>query len=410
MPASQIDFSALTQVVHFSLVPNPDGSLNSNANGLSSANSADLISHAHAAGKKVLVCVGGASSQTGFRGATTSTNRAAFISNLVNFVSTRGYDGVDIDWEPLEPLDTPQYTNLIHGLRAALNAVAPRPLLTAAVAPPPTPTSLLASLQNQFDQINLMTYDLSGPYTGWVTWFNAPLYDGGYHFASTGSLVPSADGMVNACIAAGVAPGKLGIGIAFYGWLWSGGSGTSTGGAALPRQNWTTAPIATQPTYNTIISTYYQTNLYHWDTIAQSAYLSIDGVGSSNDRFISYDDQRTCQSKVSYARNRGLGGVMIWQLAQDHLPNQPDPLLQAVKQAMATPGKTTIQRNGDDVNLTFTTCPLGSYRIQWNSNLTTGFWNTLIITNDTGIGGMMRVTDPAPISQSPRFFRIQTPP
>ena len=32
LPPSQIDFGAVTHVIHFSLVPNSDGSLNTNAN------------------------------------------------------------------------------------------------------------------------------------------------------------------------------------------------------------------------------------------------------------------------------------------------------------------------------------------------------------------------------------------
>src|SRR5262245_17238112 len=87
MPASSIDFAALTHIIHFSLVPNSDGTLNSSANSLTAANSSDIISHAHAAGKKVLVCVGGAGSQAGFQGATSSVNRGAFITNLVNLIS-----------------------------------------------------------------------------------------------------------------------------------------------------------------------------------------------------------------------------------------------------------------------------------------------------------------------------------
>jgi chitinase len=369
MPASSIDFTALTHIIHFSVIPNTDGTLNSSANSLSSGNSSDIVSHAHAAGKKVLFCIGGAGSQTGFQGATSSANRSGFITNLVNLMSARGYDGIDIDWEPLDPSDANQFTNFVNGLRISLNAINPRPLLTAAVASPPTPPTLLASVQSQFDQINLMTYDLSGPYPGWVTWFNAPIYDGGFTFPSTGGLVPSADGMVKSMTSSGVPPGKLGIGIAFYGWIWSGGTGTSTGGAALPRQGWTTTPSTTQQSYNTILSTYYQSNLYHWDTAAQSAYLSIDNSGSNNDKFISYDDTRTCQSKVSYARNRHLGGVMIWELAQDHHVGQPDPLLQSIKQALATPGSTAIQLNSQTIDLGFASIPLGLYRVQWSSNI-----------------------------------------
>ena len=32
--------------------------------------------------------------------------------------------------------------------------------------------------------------------------------------------------------------------------------------------------------------------------------------------FVSYDDEHTCQAKVSYARDLGLGGVMIWEIGQ----------------------------------------------------------------------------------------------
>lgn len=409
MPASSLDFSALTHIIHFSLVPNSDGTLNSSDNGVTVANSSDIVSHAHGAGKKVLICVGGAGSQTGFQGATSAANRGTFITNLVNVVSARGYDGIDIDWEPLDPSDANQFTNFVNGLRVALNGMNPRPLLTAAIASPPTPPSLLAQIQNQFDQINLMTYDLSGPYPGWVTWFNAPIFGGGYTFPSTGGPVPSADGMVSNITNAGVSPGKLGIGIAFYGWIWSGGAGTSTGGAALPRQAWTSVPGTTQLSYNSIMSTYYQSNIYRWDAPAQSAYLTIDNSGSSNDKFISYDDQRTCQSKVSYARNRHLGGVMIWELAQDHHAGQVDPLLQSIKLALATPGLTALQFNGQGIDLSFESVPLGAYRVLWSSNASSGSWNTLAITNMSSTGGVLHVTDPM-ANQPERFYRVQTPP
>ena len=409
MPASAIDFAALTHIIHFSVVPNSNGTLDSSVNGLSPANSADIISHAHSAGCKVLFCVGGAGSQTGFQGATSAANRAGFITNLVNFMTARGYDGIDLDWEPLGASDANQFTNLVNGLRTALDAISPKPLLTAAIASPPTPASLIASLQAKFDQINLMTYDLSGPYPGWVTWFNAPIFDGGYRFPSTSGLVPSADGMVGSLTNAGVPPGKLGIGIAFYGWIWSGGAGTSTGGAALPRQSWTTAPTTTQLSYNSLLATYYQSNLYRWDESAQAAYLTIDNAGSSNDKFVSYDDERVCQAKVSYARNARLGGLMIWELAQDHKANQVDPLLKAIKQAFASPGSTSIQPVGTNIDLSFTSVPLGSYRIQWASNLPPAAWNTLAVTNMSGTGGPLHVVDTNGLRPD-RFYRVQTPP
>jgi chitinase len=418
---AKIDFTALTHIIHFSVAPNSDGSLNTSLNGITPAYSADLVTRAHGAGRKVLFCVGGANSETGFQGATASPNLATFIRNLTNFAATYGYDGVDVDWEPLPASDFGQYTNLITGLRAALNGFPQYKLLSVAAGaypsygdPPTGEYVMFAALQSQFDQINIMTYDLAGPYDGWVTWFNAPIYDGGYRFPSTGGLIPSAEGSVTNFIGNGVAPGKLGIGIAFYGDLWAGGAGTSTGGASQPRQSWTTAPTVTQIAYSDIMSTYYQSNLYHWDSDAQAAYLGINNTGSANDKFISYDDEHTCQAKLSYARNRHLGGVMIWELGQGYRATQPtgqrDPLVQAIKQALATPGVTTIRRSGLDIQLDFTSAPLALYRILWTSNLTLSAWNNLT-NNVSGSGGPLRITDPGAITNQPqRFYRVQTPP
>lgn len=418
MPASNIDFSALTHVIHFSVVPNSDGSLNYTANGISTANSSDIISRAHGARVPVLICVGGAGSEGAFQSACAPATLPTFINSLTNFVATRGYDGVDVDWEPLPFSDSQQYTNLVDGLHSALSGFSQPKLLTAAAGAYPaygdSPTAeyaMFARLQNQFEQINIMTYDLSGPYAGWVTWFNSPIYDGGYRFPSTGGLVPSVDGAVANFLSNGVAPAKLGIGIAFYGYLWTGGLGTSSNCITGPRQSWTNAPTATAISYNNIISGYYHANLYNWDGSAQSAYLGITNANPVQNIFLSYDDQRTCQAKVSYARNHGLGGVMIWELAQDHSANTPDPLLQAVKQAVATPGQSNLQSSGFDVNLTFSSIALGSYRVQWSSDLTLGVWNTLVVTNISGPGGPLQISDQGALTNYPgRFYRIQTPP
>jgi chitinase len=338
MPVSDIDFTVVTHVIQFALAPNADGSLDEAANGIERTNAADLVKRAHDAGKKVLICVGGANSGPGFQGATVNAHRAAFIVNLVRFLTDWNYDGIDLDWEPLAASDFPQYTNRVVELRAAMDAAPTRKLLTAAVSAYPnygdsisSEYTLFGALQTQFDQINIMTYDLSGAYAGWVTWFNSPLYDRGFRFPSTGELVPSINGAVKNFVASGVAAAKLGVGIAFYGDVWAGGTGASTDGVSLPRQTWVSPPTVTQVSYAAIMSDYYKSNLYCWDTRAKAAYLSVDKPGAADDRFISYDDEHTCQAKVDYARDYGLGGIMIWQLAQGHFPDKPagmrDPLV-----------------------------------------------------------------------------------
>src|SRR3989442_6023330 len=335
LPAQNSDYGALTHVIHFSLVPNSNGTLDYASNSITQANSSALVQAAHAAGKKALICVGGWATDGGFLGASSSGTLPIFVSNLVGFMTSRGYDGGDIDREPLNPGDAVQYTALITALRTALDAVSPRPLLTAATAWQP---SILAQVQSKFDQINIMTYDLSGAWGGWVTWHNSAIYDGGYTFPSTGGPVPSANGMVDGFTSAGIAKSKLGIGIDFYALFWSGGSGTPAGGATEPRQGWSGAPsVQANLPYSSMMQTYYQPQYVHWDAGAQAAYLGIDNAGSANDKFISYDDETTCQKKVQYTRDKGIGGVIIWELGGGYLPSSfpnRDRLLQAVKQAL----------------------------------------------------------------------------
>jgi chitinase len=418
MAPSNIDFTTVTHVIHFALAPETGGSINSTANGLTASACAKLVGLAHAAGRKALVCVGGASTETDFLGATTSANLGLFVSNIVNFMSGYGYDGVDLDWEPFNSADAAQYTNLVMALRAALDGLGAHPLLTVAAPAYPeygdSPTAeftMLASVQGQFDQINIETYDLSGPYEGWVTWYNSPIYDGGYTFPDAPTeLVPSINGAVSNFVNNGVQPGKLGVGLPFYGYTWTGGPGMTQ-----PRQGWpaTNVPTITAYTYAQIMDTYYQSNLYHWDNVAQAAYLSITNVPAPNDMFISYDDGRACQSKVSYARNLHLGGLMIWELSQDYFANQPGgqrtPLTTALKQALATPSLSSIQSNGTNVNLSFTSLPLGLYNVQWTSNLALAPWNTLS-SNVAGTGTNVSITDPAPATAPARFYRVETPP
>jgi chitinase len=407
MPASNIDFTALTHVIHFCLIPNPDGSLDASGNDITPAGSTDLVTRAHAAGKKALICIGGAGSETMFESASSTASLTTFVSNIVSFATTYNYDGVDIDWEPLQDNDATLYTNFVKTLRTALTVARPGLLLTAATASEP---SFFASLQSQFDQINVMTYDMLGTSTGWVTWFNAPINNGGYRFAINGNLIPCANTLIGSYISAGVAASKLSIGIAFYGDVETGAAGTSTGGATQPLQSWTTPPTVDSVSYNDIMSEYYQTNLYHWDASADAPYLSITNVNPADDMFISYDDQRTCQAKLSYARSNKLGGIMIWELGQDHQAGSPDPLLQAVKQALATPGQISVQQVGKDFNLSFAGIALGFYNVQWTSNPAGGNWTTLALTNIV-LGGEIQITDTGAVTnQSKRFYRVTTQP
>lgn len=325
-PPSAIDFGAVTHIMHFSINPDGGSAISWTGNGLTASASSAIIQAAHAAKKKVLVTCGGWGDASAFAQATNSTNRAAFIANLVKFVVDRGYDGIDIDWEPIS--NTTQFKLFIPELRAALDAAKPGLLLTMACMD--GNASHIAAVQSSLDQINIMTYDMSGAWQGWVVWHNAPIYDGGFRFPGTNSTVPSANADVDDFVQAGIAKSKIGIGADFYGYVWS--------GVTEPRQSWTTTPSVTDNVpYYQIMNTYGSQPVL-WDSIAHAAYIS---VTTGSGKFVSLDDARTMQAKAEYIRSKGIGGIILWELGGGYRSNQPagqrDQLLQAVKTAFFSP-------------------------------------------------------------------------
>ncbi len=320
---AQIDYSAFSHLIHFAVVPAADGSIDISKDNITPADSAAVLAPAHKAGRKVLLSVGGWLSAAAFRSAYSDAHRAVFVANLVQLVESRGYDGLDIDMEPLEASDAPGYTAFIRDLRTQMTAANPKLLLTAATAAQP---EVFARLAPQFDQINLMTYDLAGPWTGFKTWHNSALYGDGPTLMNPGQPFPSVSGMVERFITAGVPRRKLGIGAAFYGTVWT--------GADAPGQPISGVTMKTGVTYAAILDTYYRPGRAHWDPLAQAPYLSID---TPEKQFVSYDNEALCMKKVAYARAQGLGGVMVWELGSGYCPALPagqrEPLLSAIKRA-----------------------------------------------------------------------------
>jgi len=115
------------------------------------------IAEAHRNNVKVLLCVGGAGTGRNFVASTAETAvRATFIKNIIGLMKEYGFDGADMDWEELQGKNA-EYVALHKELRAELDKITPRPLLTAAVANWMF-NRTTAQIHPFMDQLNNMSY------------------------------------------------------------------------------------------------------------------------------------------------------------------------------------------------------------------------------------------------------------
>jgi chitinase len=330
-PPTAVDFSSLTHVMVFAVLPHEDGTLDTSifvdpVNGPVLAQRVAQL--AHNAGKKAILTVGGSGTGRAFSGAT-AQNMAAFVQKLTSLLSGWGFDGIDIDWEPLAPADYAAVMSLVQQLRAAQ----PGMIITVDVGWQNT-NFKLAGADAQFyrqlaplvDQLNMMNYGMADNWGGWVVWHSSALYGEGPDHPS--SVASSAKIYLDA----GVPASKLGMGIGFFGscWNWP---------ARAPLQQTDIAHVVSADndmSSANVRRLYYHVENYHYDSVAQAPYLSFDNpAGAKQCTFISYEDETSVTAKGQYAQEAGLGGTIIWQLNEGYNPNASDPssLLHAVGSA-----------------------------------------------------------------------------
>jgi len=327
-PESAVDFSALTHIFVGRIIPTTSGGVLKhfdidNTNGPIMAR--NLSTRAHQAGRKAVLMLGGAGEHAGFVGAASTANRTTFVNNLIATMDSLGYDGIDVDWEPINVEDRAPLLALLQALRAARpNMILTIPVGWVNTNFPGTVDSWYAQVATVVDQMNLMTYDMAGPYGGWVTWHSSALFDNQPNHPS------SIESSIQIYRNNGIPASKLGIGIGFYGTCWRGATGprqTIGSGVSLVASDNTMS-------YTNIMSSYFESGARRWDDLAKVPYLSFTTPkGPQQCNYVSFDDTESLAGKGAYVKANGLGGAIIWTIGQGYLPNAPEgqrnPLLAA---------------------------------------------------------------------------------
>ncbi|HEX7902962.1 MAG TPA: glycoside hydrolase family 18 protein [Chitinophagaceae bacterium] len=154
------------------------------------------------------------------------------------------------------------------------------------------------------DKVNLMSYDLVGGYSK-VTGHHTPLY-------STQQQKQSADNAIRYLDSAGVPLHKVIIGAAFYARVWE----------DVPNVN---HGLYQPGKFKSFIGykqfeKYFLTDsgfAFYRDTVAQAPYA----YNASRKLFATFDDSLSIANKTKYVLEKGLGGIMFWELSLDRTAN-----------------------------------------------------------------------------------------
>ena len=250
-------------------------------------------------------------SAASFREGAMPENRQAFVASCVDTfvrghfapaISEPGiFDGFDIDWESPQEKDAADFRALLEEFRRQMNDVRPGLRLSIAVGNSPhmLPGTDFAAIAPLVDQVGVMTYDYTGPWSP-TTGFLAPLFSNPANPRHSNSIELS----ISSYEAAGVPAKKLLMGLPFYGYSWSAVSNADNGLFQTGKGVRGDRPYRYIRTLSAPFS-------FYRDPRSQAPWL-FDG-----ETFWTYEDPTSVRYKVSYAVQQHIAGVMIWELSGD---------------------------------------------------------------------------------------------
>jgi GH18 family chitinase len=256
-----IDLSAITDLNLAFINPDSTGHfiVNSDLN--------TAVEQAHAHHVRVFASIGGGSPPLWLASLLTQAARPAFIHNILMLADTFHLDGIDVDIE--NELINDQYAAFVYDLASAIKPK--KKLLTAALASW-NGDLIHDSTLRQYDFINIMSYDKTGPWDTTRPGQHAPMAmvrDDFNYFTRKRNR----------------SPGTLLIGLPFYGYGFGPGAAFSL-------------------TYKQIAGLY-------------PGAESKDDMPTGSGATIYYNGMTTIKQKTLFAKQHKAAGVMIWQLLGD---------------------------------------------------------------------------------------------
>jgi len=296
-----------------------------------------LIELAHRQGVKVILSIGGWEHSGNFPQVSANPlKRATFAHECVQHIKNYGFDGIDIDWEfpgyvrhngTLQ--DKENFTLLLQTVKDSLQSLGKKTgkeyQLSASLpaAAGHLPDIEVDKITAILDYLNIMTYDLFGPW-GKISNHNSALFapqqgdsarclDGAFKLYHQQHSVPAE---------------KINLGAAFYGHSYA-----NCMEIYSEHQGADTALFREEDGINySQIAEHSREFERRWDAKAQAPYL----VSAAHKILVSFDDEESIARKADYALRNNARGLILWPLMGDCLKDNRTPLLDVIYQKFST--------------------------------------------------------------------------
>ncbi|XP_077859714.1 chitotriosidase-1 isoform X6 [Macaca mulatta] len=277
----------------------------------------------------------------------TANNRQIFVNSAIRFLRKYGFDGLDLDWEypgsrGSPAIDKERFTALVQDLANAFQQEAQtsgkeRLLLSAAVPAGRTYVDAgyeVDKIARNLDFVNLMAYDFHGSWEK-VTGHNSPLYKRQEESGAAASL--NVDAAVQMWLQKGTPASKLILGMPTYGRSFTLASPSDTRVGAPATGSGTPGPF----TKEAGMLAYYEVCSWKGATKQRIQDQEVPYIFRDN-QWVGFDDVESFKTKVSYLKQKGLGGAMVWALDLDDFAGFSCdqgryPLIQTLRRELSLP-------------------------------------------------------------------------
>uniref|UniRef100_A0A2I3M043 Chitotriosidase-1 n=1 Tax=Papio anubis TaxID=9555 RepID=A0A2I3M043_PAPAN len=277
----------------------------------------------------------------------TANNRQTFVNSAIRFLRKYGFDGLDLDWEypgsrGSPAIDKERFTALVQDLantfqQEAQTSGKERLLLSAAVPAGRTYVDAgyeVDKIARNLDFVNLMAYDFHGSWEK-VTGHNSPLYKRQEESGAAASL--NVDAAVQMWLQKGTPASKLILGMPTYGRSFTLASPSDTRVGAPATGSGTPGPFTKEGG----ILAYYEVCSWKGATKQRIQDQEVPYIFRDN-QWVGFDDVESFKTKVSYLKQKGLGGAMVWALDLDDFAGFSCdqgryPLIQTLRRELSLP-------------------------------------------------------------------------